>query len=94
MSALLTTAGGRSHCPVTDTVREALRAVGRAWTAHLLNRAIADVATINRGYREVGLDRAEVFAALTRLHEGIIVPDAPCAAQAFFSQRPSGDCCQ
>jgi hypothetical protein len=94
MSALLTTAGGQSHCPVTDTIREALSAVGRAWTAHLLNRAIADVATMNRGYREVGLDRAEVFAALARLRDGIIVPDAPCAAQAFFSQRPSGDCCQ
>ena len=75
MSALLTTAGGRSHCPVTDTVRAALRAVGRAWTAHLLNRASADVATMSRGYREVGLDRAEAFAALTRLREGIIVPD-------------------
>jgi hypothetical protein len=49
---------------------------------------------MSRGYREVGLDRAEAFAALTRLREGIIVPDAPCAAQAFFSQRPSGDCCQ
>ena len=94
MSALTTTAGGHPHCTVTNTIREALRAVGRAWTAHLLNRAIADVATMSRGYREVGLDRAEVLAALTHLREGIIVPDAPCAAQAFFSQRPSGDCCQ
>jgi hypothetical protein len=94
MSALTTTAGGRSHRPATDTLREVLMAIGKAWTAHLLNRAIADVATMNRGYREVGLDRAEAFAALTRLREGIIVPDAPCASQAFFSQRPSGDCCQ
>jgi pantothenate kinase type III len=94
MSALLTTAGRHSHCPVTDTVRDVLMAVSRAWTAHLLNRAIADVATMNRDYREVGLDRVEVLAALTHLREEIIVPDAPCAAQAFFSQRPSGDCCQ
>jgi hypothetical protein len=94
MSALLTTADRQSHCPVIEMAREALRALGRAWTAHLLKRAIADVAAMNRGYREVGLDRAEVLAALTHLREGIIVPDAPCAAQAFFSQRPSGDCCQ
>lgn len=94
MSAILTTAGRQSQCPVTEWAREAWRAVGRAWTAHLLKRAIADVAAMHRGYREVGLDRAEVLSALTQLRDGIIVPDAPCAAQAFFSQRPSRDCCQ
>lgn len=94
MSALLTIACKRSPCAATEMVRDALRALGKAWTAHLLRRAIADVATMNRDYRGIGLDRTEVLAALTRLRDEIIVPDAPSAVQAFFSQRPSGDCCQ
>lgn len=74
--------------------RRTLAALGRAWTAYVLKRAILQVGAMRRDYGEIGLDRAEVLAALTQLREGIIVPDAPCAAQAFFSQRPSGDCCQ
>jgi hypothetical protein len=94
MSALLTIACKQSPCAAIEMAREGLRALGKAWTAYLLRRAIADVATMNRGYREIGLDRAQVLAALTRLREEVIVPDAPSAAQALFSQRPSGDCCQ
>ncbi len=94
MSALLTAAERQSQRPAFEMAREALRAIGRAWTAYLLKRAIIDVATMNRNYRAIGLDRTEVLAALTHLREGMIVPDAPCAAQPFFSQRPSGDCCQ
>lgn len=74
--------------------RRILAALGRAWTAYVLKRAIVQVGAMRRDYGEIGLDRAELLATLMRLRDGIIVPDAPCAAQAFFSQRPSGDCCQ
>jgi hypothetical protein len=94
MSAYFAATGRQSYCPLTDMARGTLRAIGRVWTAYLLKRAIADVATMSRDYRAVGLDRAEVLAALTHLREGMIVPDAPRGTQAFFSHRPSGDCCQ
>jgi hypothetical protein len=51
---------------VLETVLAALCLV---WTRHLLKVAIADIAaTSDRDCHVVGLDRAEILAALTALH--------------------------
>lgn len=55
-------------------VRKALTALGAAWAAHTLKRAIADVSsTSDQAYRDFGLDKAEILIALGRLRKQIAV---------------------
>lgn len=52
--------------------RSALAALWEAWTAHTLSRAIADViSTSDKDYRDLGLDKAEILAALGCLRKDI-----------------------
>jgi len=54
---------------MVSKVRIFLAALCAAWTQHLLERAIADLATRSEwDCRAVGLDRAEILAGLTQLH--------------------------
>lgn len=61
-----------------DETQSPNRTIGRsgalceAWTAHILKRAIADVASMSDAdYRDFGLDKGEMLAALTRLRDEI-----------------------
>jgi hypothetical protein len=62
----------QTHSSARAIGRSALVALWEAWTAHTLSRAIADVAsTSDKNYRDLGLDKAEVLAALGCLREDI-----------------------
>jgi hypothetical protein len=70
MSAVLNI--GQTHTPDRAKGRGALSALWEAWTAHTLKRAIADVASMSEeDYRDLGLDKGEVLAALTSLRDEI-----------------------
>jgi hypothetical protein len=59
---------GRSLRQGRAMVREVVAALRRAWTTYTLNRAIGDVASMREeDYRQFGLDKAEILAALQRL---------------------------
>jgi hypothetical protein len=63
---------GQTHSSGPAIGRGALSALCQAWTAHTLKRAIADVASMSdKAYRDFGLDKGEVLAALTSLHDEI-----------------------
>lgn len=70
MSAVLTI--GHNHPQGPAIVRGALTALWKVWTAYALKRAISDVAsTSDQDYRDFGLDKAEILAALRRLRDEI-----------------------
>jgi hypothetical protein len=70
MSAILTI--GQTHSSARAIGRSALAALSEAWTVHTLRRAIADVNSANeRDYRDFGLDKADVLAALGCLRDAI-----------------------
>jgi hypothetical protein len=61
-----------THSPNRATGRGALSALCEVWTAYTLKRAIADVAsTRDEDYRDFGLDKGEILAALTSLRDEI-----------------------
>jgi hypothetical protein len=63
---------GQEHPQLRAIVREGVNALCKAWAAHSLRRALADVAsTSEQDYRHFGLDKAEIVAALSRLHDEI-----------------------
>ena len=63
---------GQNHPGLRAIMREGVTALCKAWTVHTLRRAIADVAsTSEQDYREFGLDKAEILAALKRLRAEI-----------------------
>ena len=63
---------GQNHPGLRAIMREGMSALCKAWTVHTLRRAIADVAsTREQDYREFGLDKAEILAALKRLRAEI-----------------------
>jgi len=70
MSAVLNI--GHRHPQGPASMSGALAELWKAWTAHTLKRAIADVASMrDQDYREFGLDKAEILAALRRLRDAI-----------------------
>jgi hypothetical protein len=59
---------GHAHPQRPAIVRAALSALCKTWTAYTLERAIADVAaTSEQDYREFGLDKVQMLAALRQL---------------------------
>jgi hypothetical protein len=63
---------GSSHPQDGATVRRAVAALRRAWTAYTLKRAIRDVASMREeDYRQFGLNKVEILAALARLRDEI-----------------------
>jgi hypothetical protein len=70
MSAALSIA--QTPTPHRAIGRRALAALCEVWTAYTLKRAIADVAsTCDEDYRDFGLDKGEILAALTSLRDEI-----------------------
>jgi hypothetical protein len=70
--------GNRSQARVL--VHGALIALCKTWAAYTVKRAIADVAsTSKRDYREFGLDKAELLAALEQLQSAIESDQMPPA---------------
>src|SRR5262245_64753943 len=62
---------GPSHPQGRAMVRGAV-ALRKAWTAYTLKRAITDVASMrHEDYRQFGLEKDEILAALERLQDGI-----------------------
>jgi hypothetical protein len=63
---------GQEQPQLRAMVREGVKALCKGWAAYSLRRALADVAlTSEHDYRHFGLDKAEILAALSRLHEEI-----------------------
>ena len=64
-------------------MRGMLTALCSAWAAYTVKRAMSDVlATSDRDYREYGLDKAELLAALGRLRDEIADRGGNAAAHA------------
>ena len=78
-----TPAIGQEHPRLRAIVREGLTALRNAWTAYMLKRAIADVASMReQDYREFGLDKAEILAELVRLRDKLEGNGAPATGPA------------
>jgi hypothetical protein len=78
-----TPAIGQNHPGLRAIMRQGVTALCKAWTVHTLRRAIADVAsTSEQDYREFGLDKAEILAALKRLRAAIT-----CGASCTVKNR-------
>ena len=72
---------GQEQPQLRAIVRDGVKALCKGWAAYSLRRALSDVAlTSEQDYRRFGLDKAEILAALSRLHEEI-GGGAPIAAE-------------
>ena len=71
--------------PKAATLRGAMSALGAAWTAYTIRRAMADVSSTSQdAYSDFGLDKVDILAALGRLHAQVAI-----AAARLDAPRPA-----